>query len=56
MNPDELDYKWLLLFIAQLGAGLAIVFAGGSDLRELGIGLIGGAFGAGVTAGRTLVK
>jgi hypothetical protein len=56
MNVNDIDYKWLLLFIAQLGAGLAIVFAGGSDLRELGIGLIGGAFGAGVTAGRTLIK
>ncbi|MEY2711278.1 MAG: hypothetical protein RL487_1061 [Actinomycetota bacterium] len=53
---NEIDYKWLLLFVAQLGAGLAIVFAGGSELRELGIGLIGGAFGAGVTAGRTLIK
>lgn len=56
MNVNDIDYKWLLLFVAQLGAGLAIVFAGGSELRELGIGLIGGAFGAGVTAGRTLVK
>lgn len=56
MNVNDIDYKWLLLFVAQLGAGLAIVFAGGSELRELGIGLIGGAFGAGVTAGRTLIK
>ena len=56
MNVNDIDYKWLVLFVAQLGAGLAIVFAGGSELRELGIGLIGGAFGAGVTAGRTLIK
>jgi hypothetical protein len=53
---NDLDYKWLLIFIAQLGAGLAIVFAAGPELRELGIGLIGGAFGAGVTASRTLVR
>jgi hypothetical protein len=56
VNVNDIDYKWLLLFVAQLGAGLAIVFVGGSELRELGIGLIGGAFGAGVTAGRTLIK
>ena len=49
----DIDYKWLLMFVAQLGAGLAIIFAGGA---EMGIGLIGGAFGAGVTAGRTLIK
>ena len=56
MNMDNIDVKWLLIFVAQLGAGLAIVFAGGSDMRELGIGLIGGAFGTGVTAGRTLMR
>jgi hypothetical protein len=56
MNLDDIDYKWLLIFVAQLGAGLAIIFAGGSELRDLGIGLIGGAFGAGVTGGRTLLK
>ena len=56
MNWDHVDGKWLLIFVAQLGAGLAILFAGGADMRELGIGLIGGAFGAGVTASRTLVK
>ncbi len=56
MNISDLDVKWLLIFVAQLGAGLAIIFAGGPDMRELGIGLIGGAFGAGVTAGRTLMR
>jgi len=53
---SDIDYKWLFIFVAQLGAGLAIVFAAGPEMRELGIGLIGGAFGTGVTAGRTLVK
>lgn len=53
---NDIDIKWLLIFVAQLGAGLAIVFAGGPEMRELGIGLIGGAFGTGVTASRTLIK
>lgn len=52
----DIDFKWLLMFVAQLGAGLAIIFAGGAEMRDLGIGLIGGAFGAGVTGGRTLLK
>lgn len=52
----DIDLKWAVMFLAQLGAGLAIVFAAGPELRELGIGLIGGAFGAGITAGRTMVK
>jgi len=56
MNYNDIDYKWLLMFVAQLGAGLAIIFAGGAEMRELGIGLIGGAFGTGVTAGRTLMR
>jgi len=56
VNVENVDYKWLLMFLAQLGAGLAIIFAGGAEMRELGIGLIGGAFGAGVTAGRTLMR
>lgn len=56
MNYENVDAKWLLIFAAQLAAGLAIVFLGGPEMRELGIGLIGGAFGAGVTATRTVLK
>lgn len=56
MNFDNIDAKWLLIFAAQLAAGLAIIFAGDPEMRELGIGLIGGAFGAGVTATRTVLK
>ena len=56
MNWEHIDGKWLLLFAGQLGVGLVLLLAGGSELRELGIGLIGGAFGAGMTAGHTLMK
>lgn len=52
----NVDTKWLILFVAQLGAGIALLFLGGDGTRELGIGLIGGAFGQGMSANSTLLK
>lgn len=53
---SDIDSKWLILFVCQLGAGIALLYLGGDGTRELGIGLIGGAFGQGVTASSTLLK
>lgn len=53
---SDLDPKWLILFVCQLGAGLALLYLGGEGTRDLGIGLIGGAFGQGLTAGSTVLR
>jgi hypothetical protein len=55
MNFD-FDFKWLVMFLIQLGGGIALVATQDDpSLRNIGIGMIGGAVGQGATANRTLV-
>lgn len=48
------DWKWLIMFLCQLGGGIAIVATQDDpSIRNLGVGMIGGAIGQGATANIT---
>ena len=47
-----MDWRWLAIFVGQLASGFALLYlpSGNEGAATLGIALIGGAFGQGVTA------
>lgn len=49
---SDIDYRWWFLIVAQIVTGLTLIVAlpADSELKMLGVGLIGGAFGQGATA------
>lgn len=50
-----MDWRWLMIFLAQLGCGVWLIVTGGSEaLTDLGMLLLGGALGQGTTGGLTL--
>ncbi len=49
-----MDWKWLVMFLVQLGGGFALVFTQDDPtIRQIGVGMIGGAVGQGATANLT---
>lgn len=54
---EKIDFRWLTIFVAQLAVGLLLtLYQPDGDNKALGLMLIGGAFGQGVTASLKATK
>lgn len=45
----DFNWKWLSIFVAQIGVGLVLLFLGEPEVKDMAMLLLGGAFGQGVT-------